>query len=149
MEQHIWVDDYQFQFSSQCLNDYNHRISPSNSPSAQLSSTPQLRAKIYDVGVHECPLEFENDDFVLPIEGICETLTSDQSIKVVILASPGNPTGSLIPVKHIKRILNLETFHGLLVVDEAYIDFSSTPEDASTVQLLSEYANLVVVQSLS
>ncbi|XHG06855.1 hypothetical protein AWENTII_010031 [Aspergillus wentii] len=80
---------------------------------------------------------------------ICETLTSDQSIKVVILASPGNPTGSLIPVKHIKRILNLETFHGLLVVDEAYIDFSSTPEDASTVQLLSEYANLVVVQSLS
>lgn len=42
-----------------------------------------------------------------------------------------------------------QAFHGLLVVDEAYIDFSSTPEDASTVQLLSEYANLVVVQSLS
>ncbi|KAI9923482.1 histidinol-phosphate transaminase [Aspergillus wentii] len=77
------------------------------------------------------------------------TLFHSPVIKVVILASPGNPTGSLIPVKHIKRILNLETFHGLLVVDEAYIDFSSTPEDASTVQLLSEYANLVVVQSLS
>ena len=39
---------------------------------------------------------------------ICTTLSSDKSIKVVLLASPGNPTGTLIQLKEIRRILDLE-----------------------------------------
>lgn len=87
----------------------------------------KARAEIYNIGVHECPLKYREGDFVLPVdevphfcpfyeqgtdcEGfkICDTITFNPNIKLVILASPGNPTGSLIPLKEIRRILDLES----------------------------------------
>ncbi|KAF2128275.1 PLP-dependent transferase [Dothidotthia symphoricarpi CBS 119687] len=107
-------------------------------------------ARLHDVGVTECSQEMTADgDFRLPIDHICAALSTDERIKVVFLASPGNPTGSLIPLEQILRILNLKEFRGILVVDEAYIDFAAAPERASAVQLLAKYNNLIVVQSLS
>ncbi|KAL4892363.1 histidinol-phosphate aminotransferase [Aspergillus ambiguus] len=109
----------------------------------------KVRAKFYDIGVVECPLEFQDGDFVMPTDKICDTLASDQDIKLAIIASPGNPAGSLIPLGDIQRILDSPSFHGLLVIDEAYIDFTASPEASSAISLLRSYSNLVVVQSLS
>lgn len=107
-------------------------------------------ATLHEVRVKECAQELTAEgDFRLPIEEICTTLSTDDRIKVVFLASPGNPTGSLIPLAQIQRILDLKGFRGIVVVDEAYIDFAVASERASALRLLPKYNNLIVVQSLS
>ncbi|NKI25006.1 histidinol-phosphate transaminase [Arenibacter sp. 6A1] len=69
---------------------------------------------------------------------------SDQNSKLLFLCSPNNPTGNSFSKAVVKELL--QSFNGLVVVDEAYIDFS--PED-SWIQGLKEYPNLVVTQTLS
>ena len=68
----------------------------------------------------------------------------DARTKLLFLCSPNNPTGNVFPLPQVSRLL--ASFHGIVVVDEAYIDFASTPSVAS---LLEKYANLVVLQTLS
>jgi histidinol-phosphate aminotransferase len=68
-------------------------------------------------------------------------------IKLIILCSPGNPTGTLLPLDDIRVILEEPKFKGIVVVDEAYVDFSG--EKASAVSLVRQYANLCVMQTLS
>jgi histidinol-phosphate aminotransferase len=63
------------------------------------------------------------------------------------VCSPGNPTGTLIPLEAIQRILDNPDFKGVLVVDEAYIDFA--PEGSSAASLVNTYANVCVTQTLS
>lgn len=65
----------------------------------------------------------------------------------MFLCSPGNPTGTLIPLSSVRALLEYENFKGIVVVDEAYIDFAG--EDASAASLVTEYANLCVMQTLS
>ena len=67
--------------------------------------------------------------------------------KLIFLCSPGNPTGTCISLDDMRKILSLENFRGLLVVDEAYIDFA--PLKSSAAGLVIEYPNLVVMQTLS
>lgn len=74
-------------------------------------------------------------------------LAADPSIKLVFLCSPGNPTGTPISLKSIRAILDFEPFKGIVMVDEAYIDFSDP--GTSAVQLIQEYPNLCVMQTLS
>ena len=62
----------------------------------------------------------------------------------MFVCSPNNPTGNSFEEKDIRNIL--ENFRGILVVDEAYIDFSSR---RSLVSLIDEYPNLIVLQTLS
>ena len=76
-----------------------------------------------------------------------KAITADPSIKLVFLCSPGNPTGTLISLSSIREILEYEDFKGIVIVDEAYIDFAD--EEASAVSLIKEYANLCVTQTLS
>ena len=64
--------------------------------------------------------------------------------KMLFICSPNNPTGNLISLTKIQYLL--ENFNGLVVVDEAYIDFS---EQESWITQLSKYPNLVVTQTLS
>lgn len=64
--------------------------------------------------------------------------------KLLFICSPNNPTGNAISYEIIKEILG--TFPGIVVVDEAYIDFS---EDKSVLPLLEEFSNLVVMHTLS
>lgn len=66
------------------------------------------------------------------------------STKIIFLCSPNNPTGNSFSSAHIKTLL--ENFEGLVVIDEAYIDFS---EGTSWVNQLGTYPNLVVTQTLS
>lgn len=68
----------------------------------------------------------------------------DKNTKIIFLCSPNNPTGNCIPRDQIKRVL--ENFQGLVVIDEAYVDFST---EESWLGDLSDYKNLVVTQTLS
>ena len=76
-----------------------------------------------------------------------KAISADPSIKLVFLCSPGNPTGTLLSLKSIREILDFEPFKGIVMVDEAYIDFSEP--GTSAVQLIQEYPNLCVMQTLS
>ena len=68
----------------------------------------------------------------------------DEYTKVIFICSPNNPTGNSLCRKEIESLLN--RFDGLVVVDEAYIDFSSSP---SLLQDLDKYPNLIVLQTFS
>lgn len=64
--------------------------------------------------------------------------------KLLFLCSPNNPSGNLLSSEKIIELVN--SFHGLVIVDEAYIDFTSQP---SFSQRLNEFNNLVILQTLS
>ena len=74
-------------------------------------------------------------------------IDEDPSIKLIFLCSPGNPSGTLVSLSDIQQLLEYPKFKGIVIVDEAYIDFAS-PE-SSTVTLVEKYANLCVMQTLS
>ena len=76
-----------------------------------------------------------------------KAIDADPSIKLIFLCSPGNPTGTLISLSSIRALLDYENFKGIVVTDEAYIDFSGS--HGSAVALVNDYANLVVMQTLS
>ncbi|MGJ8666080.1 MAG: histidinol-phosphate transaminase [Patiriisocius sp.] len=76
---------------------------------------------------------------------VAEILSNqDNKSKLLFLCSPNNPTGNSFSEISIKQLL--EQFNGLVVIDEAYIDFSP---NESWMSKLSEYPNLVVTQTLS
>ena len=83
-----------------------------------------------------------NSDFQPNIQAILSEI--DNETKLVFLCSPNNPTGNLITDDKIKNLLN--NFKGLVVIDEAYIDFA---DSKSWTTNLDEYPNLVVTQTLS
>lgn len=71
---------------------------------------------------------------------------------MIFLTSPGNPTSTLVPLDVVTRLLESPSFHGLVVIDEAYVDFSilaSQDKPVSAASLLPHYPNLVVLQTLS
>lgn len=69
---------------------------------------------------------------------------SDENTKLIFLCSPNNPTGNNLNAKEI--ITLLREFQGIVIVDEAYIDFSTQP---SFIGILDEYPNLVILQTFS
>ncbi|WP_282018859.1 histidinol-phosphate transaminase [Salegentibacter mishustinae] len=83
-----------------------------------------------------------NSDFEPNVEEILDSV--DQNTKLIFLCSPNNPTGNSFLEKKIIHIL--ENFNGLVVIDEAYIDFSNKE---SWLNKLKEYPNLVITQTLS
>lgn len=66
---------------------------------------------------------------------------TDKNTKVIFLCSPNNPSGNLIDVQSV-----LDGFRGIVVVDEAYIDFTTTP---GYIKQIDRYPNLVVLQTFS
>lgn len=99
----------------------------------------RVAASINDVEVREVQLE---SDFSLDVDKLLSA--SDANTKAIFLCSPNNPTGNDIPQNLIFEVL--EKFDGIVVVDEAYIDFS---EQSSLISTLNKYNNLVVLQTLS
>lgn len=99
-----------------------------------------VSAEINAVELVKIPL---NRGFDIDLEEALKVI-SDQRLKLVFICSPNNPTGNLISIKSIERLL--ASFHGLVVVDEAYIDFSS---GKSWVESLNRFSNLVVLQTMS
>lgn len=103
-------------------------------------------AQVNDLGIVKVPLA-ENNGFGLCPDAINKTLSADSSIKVVYIATPGNPTGNLIAKADIQQVLEHPTWNGVVVVDEAYIDFA--PEKSSIAEWVTEWPNLIVMQTLS
>lgn len=69
---------------------------------------------------------------------------ADENSKLLFLCSPNNPSGNSFTSDKVAELLN--KFNGLVVIDEAYIDFS---EEKSWLERLEEYPNLIVTQTLS
>lgn len=99
----------------------------------------EVAANIQDVAILKAPL---TNDFQLDIYSITNIIQQEEHLKLIFLCSPNNPTGNSL--KGISSILN--TFKGIVVVDEAYIDFSS---ETSYAAHLAKYPNLVVLQTFS
>ena len=70
--------------------------------------------------------------------------TWDKNTKMLFLCSPNNPSGNLLGVEKIKMLLN--EFPGIVIVDEAYIDFT---DYGGFVPMLNQFPNLVILQTLS
>jgi histidinol-phosphate aminotransferase len=100
----------------------------------------QVSAGINDVEALSVPL---NQDFQLDMPQLLPLL-AQPSVKMVFVCSPNNPTGNSIRTSDV--ILLAESFHGLVVVDEAYIDFS---EQHSFSQEIKHHPNIVVLQTFS
>lgn len=105
-----------------------------------------VSADVNAIDIVHVPLNV-NDGFSLQPERINEKLSADPNIKMVYVCSPGNPTGALIRKSDIQSILGHPTWNGVVVVDEAYVDFS--PEGSSLAEWVLEWPNLVVMQTLS
>jgi histidinol-phosphate aminotransferase len=99
----------------------------------------QVSANINDIETKKVLL---TDEYQLNLEGIAEAI--DERTKLIFICSPNNPTGNSINREDIETLL--ANFNGIVVVDEAYINFS---RQKSFIQELTEYANLVVMQTLS
>lgn len=99
----------------------------------------QVSADINDVPIVKVPL---TPDFQIDTEKVLAGITPQT--KIVWICSPNNPSGNLVKRKAILDILN--NFGGLVVVDEAYIDFA---DELSFTQELDKYPNLVVLQTFS
>ncbi|KAH8730812.1 pyridoxal phosphate-dependent transferase [Phaeosphaeriaceae sp. PMI808] len=104
-----------------------------------------VSAQVNDVSLVKVPLQLPSFDLDVP--AILDALSNDSSIKLAYLCSPGNPTGALLKKEGVQRILEHKTWNGVVVVDEAYIDFA--PKDASLAEWVTEWPNLVVMQTLS
>lgn len=101
-------------------------------------------ANINDVEVVQCPLIIDDSSFQMDTERVLSILSNDPLIKLCFITSPGNPTGAKIEINRIKEVLEYWK-NGLVVVDEAYIDFCG----GSTAPLVTKYPNLVTLQTLS
>jgi histidinol-phosphate aminotransferase len=69
-----------------------------------------------------------------------------EKTKLLFICSPGNPTCKAIPLSEIEKVASSNEYKGLVVVDEAYVDFS---DKGSAVELVNKYPNVVVLQTLS
>jgi histidinol-phosphate aminotransferase len=83
-----------------------------------------------------------SEDFQPQIEKILEAV--DENTKIIFLCSPNNPTGNTFSDESV--VYMLQNFKGLVVIDEAYIDFS---KKESWINEFDEYPNLVITQTLS
>jgi len=99
----------------------------------------EVSANINDVAIKRVPL---TEDYQLNLDGIAEAI--DEKTKLIFICSPNNPTGNSMNRDDVETLL--ANFNGLVVVDEAYINFS---RQKTFIQELTEYANLVILQTLS
>ena len=79
-----------------------------------------------------------------------KAIDSDPKIKLIFLCSPGNPTGTVVSLDSVRALLDYKPFKGIVIIDEAYIDFvDEQGGNKSAVSLVKEYANICVMQTLS
>ena len=100
----------------------------------------EVSANINDVELIKLPL---NEEFQID-RNLLQPFFSDKNLKLIFICSPNNPTGNLLRTDDIEFIL--KNFNGIVLIDEAYIDFCDQP---SFIQKINEYPNLIVIQTLS
>lgn len=95
-----------------------------------------------DINNVEYRKAFLNEDFTLDGERVLAA--TDEHTKVIFLCSPNNPSGNLLNRAEMLKIV--ERFGGIVVIDEAYVDFSS---EKSWLADLDKYPNIIVLQTFS
>ncbi len=96
-------------------------------------------AQLNSVKVVDVPLD---ENFELDLAAIMSSV--NEKTKLIIVCSPNKPSGNAIPLLQIQSLL--DQFSGLVVVDEAYVDFS---EGGTALDLLEKYPRLIICQTFS
>jgi histidinol-phosphate aminotransferase len=107
-----------------------------------------ISAENHGAGIIKVPLipnvkTTEHGNCQLDVDAICQQVGK---VNVVFLCSPGNPTGNLLPHDQIKQVIEAFADSAMVVVDEAYIEFS---RDKTVTSWLADYENLIVLRTLS
>lgn len=100
----------------------------------------EVSASINDTEVIKVPL---NSSFQIDT-GKVKPLLSDKKLKLIFICSPNNPTGNCMNYADVEHIIS--SFKGIVIIDEAYIDFSEKP---SFMKLIDKYPNLILMQTFS
>jgi histidinol-phosphate aminotransferase len=100
----------------------------------------EVSASINDIAVIKVPL---NNDFHINIMEV-EPLVKDETLKLIFICSPNNPTGNCMNPEDIDYIV--QRFNGIVILDEAYNDFCDKP---SFIKMIGRYPNLIVMQTFS
>ena len=99
----------------------------------------EVSANINDVAIKKVNL---TQDFQLDVENILNAV--DENTKLLFICSPNNPTGNNMKREDVELLLN--NFPGIVIIDEAYINYS---KQKTFIQELTKYPNLIVMQTLS
>lgn len=99
-----------------------------------------VSASVNDIEVIKVPL---NDSFQIDLKKAVPEF-SDKNLKLVFICSPNNPTANSMNYPDVEKIIT--KFKGIVVIDEAYVDFSEKP---SFIRLVDKYPNLIVMQTFS
>ena len=99
----------------------------------------KVACDINNVNVINVPLK---KNFQLNVKAILEQV--QKNTKIIFLCSPNNPTGNILKTNDVVKIL--KNFEGIVVVDEAYIDFS---KEYSIIKEINNYKNLVITRTFS
>ena len=100
----------------------------------------EISANTNGIGICKVPLTAE---YQVDVDAI---LANMNDVKLVFVCSPNNPTGHDMQPQRIRKLLTALKNTALVVIDEAYIEFSSQP---SVLNMLAEFPNLVVLRTLS
>lgn len=99
----------------------------------------RVAAAINDIELREVML---TPDFMLPVSELLQA--ADAHTKLMWICSPNNPTGNAFALAEIETLA--DSFGGIVVVDEAYVDFS---EKGSLLSVLHQHPNLIILQTFS
>lgn len=99
----------------------------------------QVLANLNDVSITEVPL---TNAFEINVDKVLEA--QNEQHKLLFICSPNNPSGNAFDQERMETLI--ENFKGIVVLDEAYIDFSTQP---SFVKNISQYPNVIITQTLS
>lgn len=100
----------------------------------------EVSASINDIKILKVPL---NSDFQIDLPEVLPLL-KNKHLKLIFICSPNNPTGNSMNHTDVEAIL--KNYNGILLIDEAYINFSDKP---SFITLIDKYPNLIVMQTFS
>ncbi len=100
----------------------------------------EVSAAINDVNVMKIPL---NESFQIDLQKV-EPLFAASDLKLIFICSPNNPTSNSMNFSDVEHII--ASFKGMVVIDEAYIDFSVKP---SFINLVNKFPNLILMQTFS
>src|SRR3989339_580816 len=97
-------------------------------------------------------LEFkliENEtDFSFDIDD-CLKIYNEQKPKILILTSPNNPTGNVLPLAELEKVLSNISENTLFILDEAYFGYEQNYQPEKYLALLTKYPNLMLVRTFS
>ena len=102
----------------------------------------QTLATMQPAGTIEVPYTLNNNRWILPVEQLLET-----DAAITLVATPNSPTGHVVPVQALRTLA--ENLSGVLVIDEAYVDFRGEGADTESLALVREFENVMVLRTLS